>query len=55
VKEYGHLLADDPLYAEKAQRISALTRDISEVLSNEDLGSLKLRSAKTLAFHSPCT
>ena len=55
VKEYGHLLADDPLYAEKAERISALTRDISEVLSNEELGSLKVRGAKTLAFHSPCT
>ncbi len=55
VKEYGHLLADDPLYAEKAQRISELAKDISEVLVKEDLGGLKVRGAKTLAFHSPCT
>ena len=32
VKEYGHLLADDPAYAEKARRVSELTRDISELL-----------------------
>ena len=55
VKEYGHLLADDPLYAEKAQRVSELAKDISEVLVKEDLGGLKVRGAKTLAFHSPCT
>lgn len=55
VKEYGHLLADDPLYAEKARRVSDLAKDISEVLVKEDLGGLKVRGAKTLAFHSPCT
>jgi glycolate oxidase iron-sulfur subunit len=55
VKEYGHLLADDPLYAEKAQHVSELAKDISEVLVKEDLGGLKVRGAKTLAFHSPCT
>jgi glycolate oxidase iron-sulfur subunit len=32
VKDYGHLLEDDPHYAAKAQRISALTRDLSELL-----------------------
>jgi Fe-S oxidoreductase len=41
VKEYGHLLRDDPAYAEKAARVSALTRDLSEVLAREDLSSLK--------------
>ena len=55
VKEYGHLLADDPLYAEKARRVSELAKDISEVLVKEDLGGLKVRGEKTLAFHSPCT
>ena len=55
VKEYGHLLAADPLYAEKARRVSELAKDISEVLVKEDLGGLKVRGAKTLAFHSPCT
>ncbi len=35
VKEYGHLLQHDPVYARKAQRISELTRDISEILAAE--------------------
>ena len=35
VKEYGHLLQHDPAYAEKAQRISALTKDISEIIIAE--------------------
>ena len=32
VKEYGHVLADDPAYAAKAKRISELTKDLSELL-----------------------
>ena len=57
VKEYGHILKDDPVYAAKAARISELTQDLSEWLP--ELAE-KLRgkvSAKTglLAFHPPCT
>jgi glycolate oxidase iron-sulfur subunit len=57
VKEYGHILKDDPAYAAKAARISELTQDLSEWLP--ELAE-KLRgkvSAKTglLAFHPPCT
>jgi hypothetical protein len=32
VKEYGHILKDDPVYASKARRISELTKDLSELL-----------------------
>jgi len=58
VKDYGHALAHDPDYAEKAARIGALTRDLSELLP--DLVALlkpKMRDikAKHLAFHPPCT
>ena len=35
VKEYGHLLARDPQYAEKAARVSELSKDISEILFAE--------------------
>lgn len=56
VKEYGEKLAQDARYAEKAARVSELTRDISEVLLNEDLSQLKLAdSTKKTAFHCPCT
>jgi glycolate oxidase iron-sulfur subunit len=60
VKDYGHALAHDPDYAEKARRVSALTRDLSELLPDL-VGALrpKLRKnrggAQRLAFHPPCT
>ena len=57
VKDYGHLLADDPAYAAKAARISALTKDLSEWLP-EISAQLKGRvkpAAQTVAFHPPCT
>jgi glycolate oxidase iron-sulfur subunit len=64
VKEYGHILHDDPAYADKARRISALTRDLSELLPLI-VGALKAagpalveritRKAPKLAFHPPCT
>jgi len=61
VKDYGHILRHDPHYAEKAARISALTRDISQVLMAEQSALTRLlkaqpAKAKTkLAFHAPCT
>lgn len=57
VKDYGHLLADDPHYAAKAARISALTKDLSEwlpELSAQLKGRIK-PAAQTVAFHPPCT
>ncbi len=61
VKEYGHLLRHDSVYAEKAATISTLAKDISEILHAE-LGNLqRLFSQKPpvlktkLSFHSPCT
>jgi glycolate oxidase iron-sulfur subunit len=51
VKEYGHLLAQDPRYAAKAARISAMTKDLCEVL---DPG-LSGKGKGTVAFQSPCT
>jgi glycolate oxidase iron-sulfur subunit len=62
VKEYGHALAHDPAYAERARRISALTRDVSELLPElvpklqGRLGRLTKGSARArLVFHPPCT
>ncbi|MEO8165256.1 MAG: glycolate oxidase subunit GlcF, partial [Betaproteobacteria bacterium] len=68
VKEYGHHLAQDPIYAQKAATISSLTRDIAEIVYAERdklqelLTPAILPSASAasvararLAFHSPCT
>jgi glycolate oxidase iron-sulfur subunit len=58
VREYGHHLARDPRYAEKAARVSAITKDLSEVLAAE-AGRLVLLMADgrrpRVAFHPPCT
>jgi glycolate oxidase iron-sulfur subunit len=57
VKEYGHLLAHDPSYADKARRISELTRDISELLPAL-VPALRARVKApegALAYHPPCT
>ena len=62
VKEYGYIFRDDAAYAEKAARISGLTRDLSELLP-EIAAALKdrllrpagVRLAPKLAFHPPCT
>ena len=63
VKNYGHALARDPAYADKAKRISELTRDLSELLpelvpklkNKVRLQSAGNRVATKLAFHPPCT
>jgi glycolate oxidase iron-sulfur subunit len=55
VKEYGQVLKHDPVYAEKAERIAALTKDISEVLAGEDIKRLRPKAPKKIAFQSPCT
>lgn len=61
VKEYGYLLKDDPAYAGKAARISALTRDLGELLPvlvpelKDKVRSGIEAGAGPLAYHPPCT
>lgn len=55
VKDYVTLLADDRDYAGRAQRVSELARDVSEVLADEDLSALKSPRTRRIAFHSPCS
>jgi glycolate oxidase iron-sulfur subunit len=62
VKDYGHALQGDPLYADKAQRVSELTRDLSELLPDlvpQLLPALRKRLQSTppqqITFHPPCT
>ena len=59
VKEYGHHLAGDAAYAAKAARVSAMTRDLSELLP-ELVPGLQPKPAAAaqagrLALHPPCT
>jgi glycolate oxidase iron-sulfur subunit len=53
VKDYGHLLAHDPAYRDKAARIAALARDPSEVLESQAIP--ERTGLARIAFHSPCS
>ncbi len=62
VRDYGHLLRDDPRYAVKAAQISLLCKDVSEILSAEKHRLLGLFAdlpaapgKPKLAFHAPCS
>ncbi|BBL22703.1 MULTISPECIES: glycolate oxidase subunit GlcF [Comamonas] len=61
VKDYAHALRDDSAYAAKAQRVSALARDLSELLpallpelADKLAGRTKV-PAQPMAYHPPCT
>lgn len=61
VKDYGHVLRNDVAYAAKAQRISELTKDLSELLPElvsvlkPKIDGAKLAQAGQQVFHPPCT
>ncbi|WP_332816440.1 glycolate oxidase subunit GlcF [Ramlibacter sp.] len=57
VREYGHHLRLDPAYADKARRISELTRDLSELLADMvPMLQPRVRAPQgVLAYHPPCT
>lgn len=56
VKDYGHALKDDVAYAGKAARISALTLDLSEVISRENIDSFAhIGQGRRIACQSSCT
>ncbi len=53
VKDYGHLLAQDENYRDKAARISALAKDLCEVVPFDGIPEGRARGR--VAFQSPCT
>ncbi|MBC3875502.1 glycolate oxidase subunit GlcF [Undibacterium flavidum] len=58
VKDYGHLLAHDSAYAEKAKKISALTCDLSELLTDsvpELIALVGGEITEKLVWHAPCS
>jgi glycolate oxidase iron-sulfur subunit len=59
LKDYGHLLADDPAYAQRAARIASLSKDISEVMLQLGLQpptrSAPYAMGNRLAYHSACS
>jgi glycolate oxidase iron-sulfur subunit len=54
IKDYAHMLRDDPAYAEKGARVAALARDVSEYVAGLELS---FANPKTLvvAYHAACS
>lgn len=55
VKDYGHMLRNDPEYAARAAQVSALTKDVTEFVLGFDLGAPKRWSSLRIAYHSACS
>ncbi len=55
VKDYGHLLRGDPDYADRAETVSRLARDVSEFLHDYALGAPERWSSIRVAYHSACS
>lgn len=57
VRDYGHIFRDDPEYAQKAARVAAITRDISEVVATLGLPVREKPPSQgiRLAYHDACS
>lgn len=49
------MLREDPAYADKAAKVSALAKDITEFLAEADLGTPSVQPNMTVAYHSACS
>ena len=54
LKEYGHLLRDDPAYAARAEALAAKCRDISEVLADLEPLAPRHPVPMRVAYHDAC-
>ncbi len=54
VKDYGHLLKDDPAYAARAARVAALVQDVSEFVAQLDV-DYAVREGTRVAYHPACS
>lgn len=60
LKDYGHMLADDPAYAAKAARVAALAKDVTELMAEIGLGAVRALRRQdggtlTVAYHAACS
>ena len=55
IKDYGFMLRNDPAYADKAARVSARARDISEYLATLKLADARAPVPLTVAYHAACS
>jgi glycolate oxidase iron-sulfur subunit len=55
IKDYGFMLRDDPAYADKAARVSAFAKDITEYIDALDVKAPAQPAGLTVAYHSACS
>jgi glycolate oxidase iron-sulfur subunit len=55
LKDYGFIFRNDPAYAAKAERVSSLARDVSEVLAELPLERRTPLPTMRIAYHSACS
>ncbi len=55
VKDYGHMLREDPRYAESAARIAALAKDLSEFAAALGLKPPIVATGQRVAYHAACS
>lgn len=54
LREYDHLLRDDPAYADRARTFASRVRDISEVLLDLGLPAMHHPVNETITYHDAC-
>src|SRR5215211_4249790 len=55
IKDYGFMFRDDPAYAEKAKRVSAITKDITEYMATLKLMPPVRETDLVVAYHAACS
>ena len=55
IKDYGFMLRNDAAYADKAARVSAIARDVTEYLETLELGAPVAVKRPTVAYHAACS
>ncbi|NHO32147.1 glycolate oxidase subunit GlcF [Acetobacter fallax] len=55
VKAYGHVLRNDPAWAEKAARVSAMAKDITEFMTTIGLSKPVIETGQRVVYHSACS
>ncbi|MDD9910440.1 MAG: glycolate oxidase subunit GlcF [Ahrensia sp.] len=55
VKDYGHMLRNDPEWAERAERVSGIVKDITEFLVERDMPATLRPHNLTVAYHAACS
>ncbi|MFO1162659.1 MAG: glycolate oxidase subunit GlcF [Reyranellaceae bacterium] len=54
LKDYGHMLADEPQWKERAEQVARLAKDVSEVMREMGLVNVTARPLR-VAYHSACS